>query len=133
MSAPYCRALLLADNVLCDQFTDKWSLIGVFSTAWAHRFPILVPTLACYASVFDAGDAARGAKFVIRDPEQAVIREHVFNDIDLNPAGENEFGCIFPNVLLDKAGRYSVEFVMDGQLLQSARLDAKLVPHFSVS
>jgi hypothetical protein len=133
MSTPYCRALLVAENVICDQFTDKWSLIDIFSTAWADHFPILFPKVACYASVFDVGGPGVEVRFRILGPEQNILREQVFPPMELDAKEESEFGCIFPNVLLDKEGRYSVEFLIDGQLLQSARLDVKLVPHLSLS
>jgi hypothetical protein len=66
------------------------------------------------------------AKFRILDPDLQTVREGVLM-MHSSRAMENEFCSVFHEVVLPKPGRYSVEFLMDGQLLQTSRLDVRSI------
>lgn len=127
MSTPYCRAFMTCETIVCDQFTDKWSLVNVFSTVWANEFPVMIPRLSCYAVVYDCGGIING-QFRLLDPELNVVRDLVVPPLATERREENEFGGVFPEVVLPRPGRYSVEFLVDGKVLQTSRLDARSVP-----
>lgn len=127
MSQPYCRALVVCDTVVCDQFTDKWSLIGLLTNARAVSFPAIIAKVSCYATVSDV-DGEIKAQFRIVDPELNVIRTIDVPAIGSKKSDETEFAGIFPEVIVPKPGRYSVEFSIDGQLLQTSRLDVEPIP-----
>ncbi|MCH8964204.1 MAG: hypothetical protein IIB58_04525, partial [Planctomycetes bacterium] len=50
---PDVLSLLVCDQILIDRLTGKTSLIGMFSTIGAARFPVRHPQLCVFASLTD--------------------------------------------------------------------------------
>lgn len=127
MSEPYVSAMVLADVVICDVFSDKWSLVGIFSKAWAHKFPVIIPRICCYACLSDVSGEINPS-FRILDPDLNVVRQCPVPTLTARREDEQEIGCVFPEVLMARPGRYSVELLLDGCMVQSVRLDVVDVP-----
>ena len=51
---PDVLSLLVCDQILIDRLTGKTSLIGMFSTIGAPRYPVRHPHLCIFASLTDA-------------------------------------------------------------------------------
>lgn len=84
---PTCNALLVCDMAIRDADTGKTSLIGIFETIHAPRFPALVPWIVLYAKVSDvegtqgdSDDRIRVRQLMDRNQLEGVI-------VTVKPAG----------------------------------------------
>ena len=51
---PKLKAFLIADKVIQEKLTNKWSIIGVFDKIISKNFPCVHPELALYIRLTDA-------------------------------------------------------------------------------
>jgi hypothetical protein len=51
---PEVKAFIIADSVIQEKLTNKWSVIGVFDRVAAPAFPTARPTLGIYVKLADA-------------------------------------------------------------------------------
>lgn len=124
MPAPAAvTAFLIADSVLQDRLTGKWSVIGIFDKIYAAEFPCIHPSLALYVR-FAGAEGRYRVKVEFRDEDGKVVS--AFERIEFeakDPLHGGDFGVTTHGLPLKQPGRYQFRLVLNDQLAASTTLD----------
>jgi hypothetical protein len=126
---PNVKAFLIADAVIQDRATGKWSVVGIFDRIFAPQFPCVHPSLAMYVKLSDAVGRYR-VRVEFRDGDDKVVSG--FEGIDLEVKDQLQsvdFGIPTHGLPLEKPGRYQFQLYFNGEYVTAAPLDVqKLEP-----
>ena len=119
---PFVKSFLIADIVLQDRVTGKWSVIGVFDQVYAPKFPCVHPTVAIYVRLTDAQGRYR-VRIEFRDEQEKIVA--TFEGIEI--AVEDrlrgvEFGFTTHGLRLEKPGRYQFQLYLNDDYAMAAPL-----------
>ncbi len=120
---PDVLSLLVCDQILIDRLTGKTSLIGMFSTIGAPRYPVRHPQLCVFASLTD-GRGPTPLELTIVDSEDA-RPPIVSGTATLEFKDPRAVACLnlhFNGLVLPEPGGYRVQLKCHGELLREARL-----------
>lgn len=124
MSAlPVVKAFLVADGVIQDRATGKWSVIGVFDQIYAAAFPCSHPIVAMYVKLTDALGRYQ-VKVEFRDADDVVIS--TFEGIEFEVTDRTkavEFGVTTQHLPLKKPGRHEFQLYLNGEYAAAVTLD----------
>lgn len=116
---PSVVAMLVCDQIITEQATNKKSLIGVFDTFGSMTFPVLFQRLAVYIKLADAvGDyffklrivklkdesliVEMGIQATVKDESQYTELALPINNIPIPEPGKYEFQLYAGDVYLDR-------------------------------
>ena len=119
---PIVKSFLIADAVLHDRLTGKWSIIGVFDRVMAPAFPVVHPTVALYLRMSDAQGKYR-MRVEFRDSTDR--RVGLFEGIEMevkDPAMAVEVGLPTHMLPLEKPGKYQFQLYINDEYSASAEL-----------
>jgi hypothetical protein len=120
---PKYLAMLLCDYVIRDADTQNKSVIGVFNSVFAGKFPVRHDRMHVFVSLTDGhGDykatlrirPADGKPIFSRDGQLAMKDPLAVADLNFQIRG----------LVIPEPGRYFVEFLCDGELIVDRRFDA---------
>lgn len=120
---PDVLSLLVCDQILIDRLTGKTSLIGMFTTIGAARFPVRHPHLCVFASLTD-GRGKATLEIAVVDSEDArppIVRGTTTVAFQ-NPRAVACLNLHFNGLVFPEPGEYRVQLICDGELLREARL-----------
>ncbi len=125
---PKINSFLIADMVIQDKATNKWSAIGIFDRIMASNFPCMHPNLALYIRLSDAE-----GKYDIRvefcDTENRKLA--VFEGITLTIPSRlhhPDLGIKTLSLPIPKPGKYYFDLYFNGELAESLPLDVEEIP-----
>ncbi len=124
---PLVKSFIIADAVIQDRLTNKWSVVGIFNRVMAPQFPVVHPTVAMYVKLADAG-GKYDVCVEVRDATDRVVAS--FKGIQLevrDRTQEVEFGVPTHMLPLEKPGKYQFQLHLNGEFLASATLEAVLM------
>jgi uncharacterized protein DUF6941 len=120
---PDILSLVVCDQIITDRITGKQSLIGMFSTIHALRFPVNHANLCVHVSMTD-GRRRTPVTIRIVDGEEdrppIVAGQGVVDFKD--PRAVANLSLQFHGLIFPQAGEYRVQILSDGTLLREARL-----------
>jgi len=128
MSDPYCLAMVLCDAVHKDSATNKFTILGTFSTVGSPEFPTVVQ-LSVYFAITDLGGEYElnfrivDSQFLF-DAEEEPIFEATVPIESENPLAVFEGVIGLNGAVLPKPGVYHCELLIQGEVLMSRRLIA---------
>jgi hypothetical protein len=125
---PVVQSLLVADAVIQDRATGKWSVIGVFDRLLAPAFPCVHPSLAVYVRLADA-QGAYAVRIEFRDSEDRCVAS--IEGIRVEVAERTravDFGVVAHGLRLDRAGLYHFQLYLNGEFAASVPLEARPLP-----
>lgn len=128
-SPPSVKAFLLADVVIQDGLTRKWSVINIFNQIMAPAFPCAHPALAFYVRLADVhGRCAVRLEF--RDAADALLSKVEGITVDApGPVRTAEFSINAQGLPLKEPGNYQFQLFLNGEYAAAASLDVvRLVP-----
>ncbi len=120
---PDVLSLLVCDQILIDRLTGKTSLIGMFSTIGAPKYPVRHPQLCIFASLTD-GRGKTPLELSIVDSEDA-RPPIVSGTATVEFKDPRAVACLnlhFNGLVFPEPGGYRVQLKCDGELLREARL-----------
>ena len=120
---PVVKSFLVADSVLQDRATGKWSVIGIFDRIFAAQFPCVHPVVAIYVKISDAVGRYK-VRVEFRDAEEDRCVS-TFEGIDLEVKDRlqgAEFGIATHGLPLQKPGRYLFQLHLNDEYVASAPL-----------
>lgn|SRR2546422_6806857 len=126
---PVITSFLIADAVIQDRLTGKWTVVGIFDKIYGPAFPCVHPTLALYLKFADAQGRYR-VRVEFRDEDDKVVcaREGIEFEVKDRLHG-GDFGVTTHGLPLQKPGRYQFQLYLNDQFAASAALDVlKLEP-----
>ena len=125
---PDVLSLIVCDQIITDRMTGKQSLIGMFSTIHAARFPVTQPQLSVHVSLTDGrGKTPITIRIVDSDDARPPLVEGRGQVEFKNPRAIANLAIQFHGLTFPQAGEYRVQLVSEGELLREARLAAVLV------
>jgi hypothetical protein len=119
---PVVKSFLIADTVIQDRLTGKWSVIGVFDRVMAPKFPVFHP-LAFYLKLGDV-EGRYAFKVELRDVDDR--RVGLIEGIQLEvkvPSQSFEVGFHAPPLPLEKPGKYQFQLYINDEFVASVPLD----------
>ena len=120
------KAFLIADSVIQDRSTGKWSVVGIFDQIYAPKFPCQHGALAIYVKLSDAL-----GKYAVRVEFRDVGEDRLvsaFEGINLEVKDRlkgPEFGVPTHGLPLEKPGKYQFVLFFNGEYGASATLDVR--------
>lgn len=120
---PDVLSLIVCDQIITDRVTGKQSLIGMFSTIHAARFPATQPQLCVYVSMTD-GRSKTPVTISIVDSESSrppIVKGDGVVDFK-NPRAIANLALQFYGLRFPEPGEYRVQLYSNGTLLREARL-----------
>ncbi len=121
---PEVKSFLVADTVLQEKGTNKWSVIGVFDQILAPQFPTARPGLGLYVKLADA-EGRYKVRIEFRDSADALLTW--LEGIEIATQGSVatlDFGVQTWNLQIPKAGRYHFMLYLNGDLVQTVAIHA---------
>jgi len=125
---PIVKSFIIADAVLQDRLTGKWSIIGVFDRVMAPSFPVVHPTVALYLRL---SDAQGKYKIRVEFRDDADRRVGLFEGIELevkDAAQAIEVGLPTHMLPLEKPGKYQFQLFINDEYSSSAELTVIQMP-----
>ena len=120
---PVVKSFLIADAVIQDRLTGKWSVIGVFDRILSAAFPVLHPSVSFYVKMGDLQGRYR-IKVEFRDATDNRIGLIEGPPIDVKDSAQSfELGIGLANVKLDRPGKYQFQMYVNDDFVASAPLD----------
>lgn len=120
---PVVTSFLIADAVIQDRLTGKWSVVGIFDKIYGAAFPCVHPTLALYIKFADAQGRYR-VKVEFRDADDKVVS--AFERIEFEAKDRlrgGDFGFTTHGLPLGKPGRYRFQLYLNDEYAASSPLD----------
>ena len=121
--SPTVRAFLLADAVIQDRQTRKWSVVNVFDQIFAQQFPCFHPSLALYVKLADA-HGRYTVRVEFRDAQDVILSKIEGITVETTgPARSAEFGVTAQGLPLKAAGRFQFQLFLNEEYAAAASLD----------
>ncbi len=125
---PEVLTLIVCDQVITDRLTGKQSLIGMFSTVHARRFPASHPQLSVYVMLSGGhGEASLVIRIVDANDQRPAIVEGRGQVNFKDPRAIANLALQFHGLTFPKPGSYRVQILCDGELLREARIEMREV------
>jgi hypothetical protein len=120
---PVVKSFLIADVVIQDRMTGKWSIVGVFDRILSPAFPVVHPAVAFYVKMGDLQGRYR-IKVDFRDSTDKQLGLIEGPPIDVKDVAQSfELGIGLANVKLDRPGKYQFQLFVNDEFVASAPLD----------
>ena len=120
---PEIKSFLIADKVIQEKHTNKWSAIGIFDRIFVKKFPSIHKDLALYIRLSDAeGVYKLRVEFTYQD-EKVLSR---FEGIEITIPSRlafPDFGINTQNLPLPKPGKYYFRLILNDEFIQQIPLD----------
>lgn len=125
---PVVKAFLLADSVLQDRATGKWTVVGIFDRLLAAAFPCVHPNLAIYVKLADAQGRYR-VRLEFRDSEDRLVTSLEGIELEVPDRLKTfDFGLPTSGLRLEKPGRYQFQLCLNGEYAAAVSLDVLPIP-----
>ncbi len=127
------KSFLVADGVIQDRATGKWSVIGIFDRIFSPQFPCVHPVVAIYVKLSDAlGRYKVRVEFRDASEDRCVsafegidLAERVTEKMGFTPRDRLqgvEFGIQTHGLPLQKPGRYLFQLYLNDEYVASSPL-----------
>jgi hypothetical protein len=110
---PSLNAMLLCDHTIREQGTGKVSLIGIFESISAARFPVVHRALSVYAKLGDAEGEYVIRLELVRLDDNHVVAQGSLRAVFADRMTPSELIFALENLGLERAGRYEFRLFAD--------------------
>lgn len=123
---PSVIAMLLCDQIINEEGTQKKSLIGIFQQLNSPMYPVAMPRMAVYARV---ADVMENTEFQLRVVRLAGLQEFLILEakaqvVIRDPTKPTELSFNFINLVFDQPGVYEFQLHARDTFLHRITLDA---------
>ena len=121
---PVVKSFLIADSVIHDRITGKWSIIGVFDRVMAARYQTFHSPLAFYLKFADA-DGMYKIRVELRDADDRRVGLIEGIQLEVKLAGHSvDIGFPAPPLWLERPGKYQFQLYANDEFLASVPLES---------
>lgn len=121
---PEVKSFLVADMVIQEKVTNKWSVVGIFDQVLAPKFPTARSGVGLYVKLADA-EGRYKVRIEFRDSEDTVLAKMEGLELTTNgPVRTLDFGVPIQFLHLPKPGTYHFQLFLNDELAQMAALHA---------
>ena len=125
VSKPNILSFLIADNVIQERGTNKWSAIGIFDHIFVEKFPCIHANMALYVRLSDAeGEYDLRVEFTNSEDTKLSTFEGIKLKV-LDKLATPDFGIQTRNLFIPKPDKYSFDLYFNGQLCERFPLIVK--------
>ena len=125
---PEVKALIIADTVLQEKQSNKWSVIGVFDRVAAAVFPTARPSLGIYVKLADVVGKHK-VTLEFRDAQDRMLNRIEGLEIAASEKATTlDFGLQTFNLPIPAPGKYHFVLYIDGELAQMVPIEAMVLP-----
>jgi hypothetical protein len=114
---PLLLNIILCDYIIREENTHKLTLIGLFNSINAKKFPCAHPKFSLYISFTEFEGDADGKLRIVQEETNNVLVELKGNIKSANCLSVVELNFVMENIPLPKAGSYRIEFWIGNDLL----------------
>lgn len=130
---PVAHAILIADQVIKEAGTNKYTLVGIFNRIYATRFPCDHHKLALYLKFSDAlGDYRLEVQLVDLTPggeDLEKVLANVRGGFQMKDRlGQGEVALVFPVIRFPHPGKYEFRALANDDVVGVVGFEALLVP-----
>lgn len=119
---PVVKSFLLADTVLQDRATGKWSVVGIFDQIHATSFPCLHSSISLYIKLADVLGRYK-VRIDFRDGSDARVSTFEGIDLEVKDRGQHvEFAVNARGLRLEGPGQFLFQLYMNDEYVASAPL-----------
>ena len=116
---PEIKSFLIADMVIQEKGSNKWSAIGIFDRISAHQFPFCHPGIGLYARFTDAqGDYHIRIEFCDTDGRKLAFFEGIKISVP-SQLMTPDFGIQIHNLVIPKPGQYDFNLFFNGEFVKN--------------
>ena len=120
---PQVVALNVCDGIWVDPWTQKKTLIGLFSVVQAQQFPALHPIITIHAALTNGrGSVKLKLRLIDADEERPPLFEFEQPVEFPDPRVMVDVQCMTGMILFPTPGEYRVQLLADGELLSERRI-----------
>lgn len=120
---PKYLAMLLCDYVIRDADTQNKSVVGIFNSIYAQKFPVRHDRMHVFVSLTDGHGDYKATIRIKRASGEVIFSRD--GKISMNdPLAVADLNFQIRGLVIPEAGRYFVEFLCDGELIVDRRFDA---------
>ena len=124
---PTVTAMLVCDQIVAEQGTNKKSLIGIFEIVGALRFPTAIPRLSVYVRLVDAFGKYQFKLRVVKLKDETLL-----SDVDIegniqDQAHAAELVFNFLGFMIPEAGKYEFQLYTGGTYLHRVTMEVSQV------
>jgi hypothetical protein len=124
---PMGVALMLCDRVITDAVTQEKTLVATFSQLHSMAFPCMHPRLTVFVAVTNGKGAIDTEVRCINETEQNSVVFAMKGMIQFNhPNDVVEMGFQFNNLVFNKPGLHSIQFLCEGELVLQRRFQLSI-------
>ena len=124
-SKPNILSFLIADNVIQERGTNKWSAIGIFDQILVEKFPCIYANMALYIRLSDAeGEYDLRVEFTNSEDTKLSTFEGIKLKV-LDKLATPDFGIQTRNLFIPQPDKYSFDLYFNGQLCEGFPLIVK--------
>lgn len=116
------KALLTAKDVIWDAVGQMWHIHSIFDTLLCRAFPWTI-NFCIFGSAIDVqGEVS--ASFEVLDPDLNPVYRYDFPPQEGGGSkAANSYGCRIADLPVARAGRYSIQFLLNGKTVSSVWMD----------
>lgn len=119
---PIVKAFLIADKVMREEGTKKWSVIGIFDRISSKNFPCIHPSLALYIRLSNA-EGEYNVKIEFCEIDGKVLSLFEGKLKVGSRLATPEIGIQTYNLPLPKPGRYLFKLYLNDEFIQDFPID----------
>jgi hypothetical protein len=120
---PQVLALNVCDWIWTDPWSQKKTMIGMFSVVQAQQFPAVHPVLTIHAALTNGrGKVSLKVKLVDTDEERAAIIDNEAHVEFPDPRAIMDFVSTAVNIVFVEPGEYRVQLFANGEFLSERRI-----------
>ena len=121
---PKIDTFLIADNVIQEKGSNKWSVIGIFSQVFSNKFPCFHSSMALYIKISDAeGEYDIRVEFTDADEKKLSVFEGIKLKVD-SKLNSVDLGIRTQNLMIPKPGKYHFSLYFNNEFCESCLLIA---------
>lgn len=124
---PSVVAMLVCDQIINEQGTNKKSLIGVFQRVYSSSFPVLIPKLGVYIKLVDVVGKRSFTLRIVKLEDESLVTE-LKADIELPDESQPaELAINMQNFPFHSRGKYEFQLYAGEVYLHRTTVDAVLL------
>jgi len=117
--------MLICDQIINEDGTNKKSLIGVFSHVNSPQFPFLVPRLAVYVKLADTVGRYQFLLRLVNLKDESLVADVGIGADIRDPARQAELALNMGNLPIPEAGKYEFQLYCDEVFLHRVTIEAR--------
>jgi len=125
---PEIKSFLIADIVIQEKGTNKWSVIGIFDKIYAGNFPCIHNSLGLFVKLTEA-DGSYDIRVEFCDSQDRKLA--IFEGLKFNVSGRlvmHQFGIQTRQLPLPAPGKYMFNLYFNNDLIQNIPIDVIKIP-----